>query len=242
MQDKIPAGDIKEKSAFLRWLDNFWYHYKIHTIVVLVGLVVLLVCILQTCANSDSYDMSVLYAGRNAMSQSQELDASNILGIALPEDYNGDGRKTVEFAAYHILSEEQIRQMAAETYEDGDHVYVDRNFYTQEYSNYTNIMSTGEYSVCLLEPWLYEKMVSAERVKPLSEVFTVIPDGAVDEYGIRLGSTELYGYYEALHVLPEDTVVCLMRPYVVGKSSRAEQYAKCIEAFRGIVEFRAPEN
>ena len=31
--DKIPAGDIKEKSGFLKWLDNFWYHNKITVIV-----------------------------------------------------------------------------------------------------------------------------------------------------------------------------------------------------------------
>lgn len=242
MQDKIPAGDIKEKSAFLRWLDNFWYHYKVQTIIALVGVVILLICILQTCTKSENYDMSALYAGRTAMTQGQGLDVANILGIALPEDYNGDGRKTVEFATYYILSEEQIKTLSAETYADGDHVYVDRKFISNEYSNYTNILATGEYSLCLLEPWLFEKLVAADRLKPLGEVFDELPDGAVDGFGVTLGSTALYRYYEALQVLPEDTVVCLLRPYVVGKSSKPEQYARCVESFRGLVEFNAPAN
>ena len=49
--DKIPEGDIKEKSPFLQWLDNYWYHYKMQTIVVLVALFVIIVCVLQTCTH-----------------------------------------------------------------------------------------------------------------------------------------------------------------------------------------------
>lgn len=242
MQDKIPAGDIKERSAFLKWLDNYWYHNKIPTIAATAGIVILIICICQTCTRTDSFDMSVLYAGRVGLTQNEHLLVSNVISTALPEDYNNDGRKSVEFTAYHILSEEQIKKLAAETHEDGSHVYVDRAFYSKEYENYTNMMTTGEYSVCLLEPWLYEKMESAGRLKKLSEVLDKIPESAISEYGIALGSTELYAYYDALRVLPEDTVLCLMQPFVIGQSSKAENYAKCISVFQGVVEFKSPSN
>lgn len=240
MQDKIPAGDIKERSAFLKWLDNYWYHYKVPTVLTVIGLIVLLVCILQTCSVSGSYDMSVLYAGRAVMTQNEELSVSNALAAALPSDYNGDGKKNVELTAYGVMSEEQLRDLAAETHEDGSRVYVDRAFYSKEYESYTSMMTTGEYSVCLLDPWLYEKMASAGRLKKLTDVFTQLPDGAVGEYGVSLGSTALYKYYEVLQVLPEDTVICLMQPFVIGKSSDAEYYAECITTFRTFVEFEAP--
>lgn len=240
MQDKIPAGDIKEQSDFLKWLDNFWYHYKVPAVLVLLGVIVLLICCLQTCSGTTSYDMSVLYAGRVGMTQSESLSVSNVLAHALPTDYNGDGKKSIEFTAYNVMSEEQLRKLAAETYEDGDHVYVDRAYYSGEYESYTSMMTTGEYSVCLLEPWLFEKMASAGRLKKLSDVFTELPQGAVGEYGVSLGSTELYAYYEALQVLPEDTVVCLMQPFVIGQSSKEEHYSRCIETFKAIIEFETP--
>ncbi|MDD7676313.1 MAG: hypothetical protein PUJ09_06770 [Eubacteriales bacterium] len=237
--DKIPEGDIKEKSPFLQWLDNYWYHYKMQTIVVLVALFVIIVCVLQTCTHSESYDMSVLYSGRCGLTQNEASELSGVLRLALSEDYNGDGKKTVELAKYHVMSEEQMRQMASETHEDSMPVYVDRNFYAKEYENYSNMLVTGEYSVCMLDPWLYEKLASAGRLKKLSEVLTAVPDGAVGDYGVSLGSTGLYKYYDAMRVLPEDTVVCLMQPYVIGKSSKAEHYSRCIEMFRNIVEFKS---
>jgi len=32
--EKIEAGEIVVENRFLRWLDNFWYHYKWHTIII----------------------------------------------------------------------------------------------------------------------------------------------------------------------------------------------------------------
>ena len=57
-----------------------------------------------------------------------------------------------------------------------------------------------------------------------ADVFDGVPENNLDGYGITLGETELYGEYAALRALPSDTVVCLMRPIIGGKSNKEKNY------------------
>ena len=43
-------------------LENFWYHYKWHTIAAIFALFVIIVCTVQ-CASNTKYDIQILYAG-----------------------------------------------------------------------------------------------------------------------------------------------------------------------------------
>jgi hypothetical protein len=58
-----------------------------------------------------------------------------------------------------------------------------------------------------------------------------------DGCGVRLGDTELYGFFEELQVLPPDTVICLMRPYIWGASSNEEKYAEAETYFKNLITF-----
>ena len=44
-------------------------------------------------------------------------------------------------------------------------------------------------------------------------------------------------FFEELQVLPADTVICLMRPYIWGASSDDAKYEKTVEFFKNIVDF-----
>ena len=64
--------DIKEeKQSFSKWLDNFWYHYKWHTIAVIFVLAVAIVCTVQLVNRSD-YDAVIAYAGSKNVSKKAE--------------------------------------------------------------------------------------------------------------------------------------------------------------------------
>jgi hypothetical protein len=53
--------------------------------------------------------------------------------------------------------------------------------------------------------------------------------------GVRLGDTALYKENLAVsQVLPEDTVLCLMSPYFVGKSSNLDEYQKAVDYFAAL--------
>lgn len=236
--DKISAGDIKERSGFLKWLDNFWYHNKITVITSAFLIFIVVICTFQMCSKEDE-DLTVLYAGPYLMTSAEREGIRSVLNYVMPEDFDGDGNNYTELVTYHICSEEQLKTLESEIHEDGDTVRVDRSYYSNEYSNYSNMLLTGEYSLYFIDPWLYESLVENQRVQKLTDIVGIVPDGAVDEYGVRLGDTEIYKYYQVLQVLPEDTIVCLLYPYVYGQSSNEGVYQNTKEMFKAIVTFEA---
>ncbi len=215
------------KGKFALWFENFWYHYKWTTISVLVGLFILLVCILQSC-ETDKTDLVVVYAGPAHLTAEQSGQISTLLSDQLPVDFDNNGEKLAVLAPYQIYSEAQIKALPSDR--------VDRTYNTSQYSTYSNYLQTGETSVYLLDPWLYEELKSGNRLRPLGDVMDSVPAGAIDEFGVRLGDTDLYKKYAVLQVLPEDTVVCLMRQYVVGKSRKDNFYEFQVNTFEALVQ------
>ena len=82
--------------------------------------------------------------------------------------------------------------------------------------------------------------MSEKLAVPLAETFGATPTGAYDEYAIRLGDTAIYQYYEALQVLPADTLVVFTRSYFMGASSNEKTYEEFKTLYKAIVEFQAP--
>ena len=63
MEDKNRIeGDVKINSPIMQKLENFWYHYKIHTIAVLFVIFTLTI-LLSQCFGKVEYDAHILYAG-----------------------------------------------------------------------------------------------------------------------------------------------------------------------------------
>lgn len=230
MEEKKEERQIVLQGGFASWFENFWYHYKWHTIGVLAALIILLVCTLQTCSQ-EKEDIVILYAGPVCLSATENQELARMMDGVLPSDYDGNGDRHAALSLYQIYSEAQIKEITAETDSEGIPGYVDRSRNSDQYSVYNNYLKTGESSVLLLDPWLYEQLKNEDRLRPLSEVCAQAPKGAFDDYGVRLGDTALYQTYDIYKVLPEDTVVCLMRPYVIGRSSNEEAYQFEIDTF-----------
>ena len=240
-EEKRSGREIAVEGKVYRWFDNFWYHYKWITIGVLAALVILIVCIAQSCSK-EKEDVLVVYAGADYLSTSQVQQLSDTISYLLPHDYDKNGKKLALMNMYQILSEEQIRDITAQTDVDGKPRVVDRSRNSNLYSSYTNYLQTGESSVFLLDPWLYEELKRADRLRPLGEVCGQIPQGAMDDYGVRLGDTEIYEKYDVLKLLDEDTVICLMKPHLLGRSSDEKAYQFEVDVFLTLVTFRNEEN
>ena len=56
------SGIKIEKGRFGVWLENFWYHYKWHSIVTLFIILVVTICTVQMC-KKEEYDVHFIYAG-----------------------------------------------------------------------------------------------------------------------------------------------------------------------------------
>lgn len=250
-KDKEYTEGIAIKGGFLGWLDNYWYHYKWHTVVIAFFVIVTLVCTLQMCAK-ESEDIVVIYSGSAALSGSDSEDICKVLESVIDNDFNGDGEKNIGMNKFNVLSEEEIREEREKKDEDGNPIFVDTNYYTSQTSNYYHYIQTGESSVAFLAPWLYEALAAESdnnisegkepRIKKLTDVLGYLPENAVGEYGVRLGDTPLYEEFGVMRKLPADTVVCLLSPlWKGGNSSKPEYYAREIAAFEAIVEYGTSE-
>ena len=248
--DKLEAGDVVAASPALRWLDNFWYHYKWTVIVVAFFVTVAIVGIVQMVGRP-SYDTSVCLASPYKMNKEERAELEKLIIRICPEDFNGDGEKLINIVEYQIFSEEEF-ESEAERYEEmtdengnPDQFQINRKFNTDEYNNFNNFTMTGETSVYILSPYLYNILVSAERLKPLSEIYPdgSLPEGALsDGYGITLGDTDFYKYNPAAQVYPENCILCLaLNSEVIGRSSKPELYAQDVAFFKAIADFEVQE-
>lgn len=228
MNDKYTESDIHVKSPLLEKLDNFWFYYKIHTIVAIFVVLVLSVCIVQSCSR-ESEDVSVLYAGPAGFTPAAFDMIKDEISTVLPSDYDGDGEKNVGLISYHVMSEEQILAQESKL-----ETTLNRSYFTEQYQIYSRFITSGECGVFLLDPWLYEALVSQNVIilRPLSEVMTKVPEYAVGEYGIKLSETALYKNSEYLSQLPEDTILCLSKPFVMSNGSgNKEKYSQMTAMF-----------
>ncbi len=74
-------------------INNFWYHYKIHTLLALFTTVVIAVSVTQ-CVNRPKYDLEIMYfAYKTAVDAQTDMIADYFEKYT--EDINGDGEVTV---------------------------------------------------------------------------------------------------------------------------------------------------
>ena len=239
----------KEHGKLYRWFDNFWYHHKWKTVACLFMAVVILVCTLQMCGKEEDGDLSVVLAGPYGFTNNEQGYSAlrSQLSLHLPEDYDGDGVKRVDLVTYTIYSKEQILALKEHVDEEGneDPIQINTATNSQEYTSYNDYLMTGESSIAFVDPWLFsELMGKADFLVDISEIYGKTPEGAVfvtDEggvqhcFGVRLGDTKLYQNSAAMRTLPEDTVVCLITPYFMGKSSDEVEYQKVKDYFAKLI-------
>ena len=228
-------GDVKMSSPLLTRLDNFWYHYKWHTIVAAFLVVVILVCSLQMCAK-ESYDMYVMYAGSEAINRNStngDIPEYQVYMSTLgrfSEDYNGDGEVIVSFSDLFVLSPK-------EEAESGDNVgYSSEN--ADSDTLYDRLMFS-EYYVCFVSKYVYDtyhEISGIEMFVPLSDLapkdnsFVYESDNA-----IYLCSTDLYSLPGFCN-LPEDTLICLRIKSEVSATFKGKQNDEYYERSRDYIK------
>ncbi len=231
MEENKNAPEIKiTKGKFLTWLENYWYHYKWHTVFIAAALIMLSVCLGQ-CVSTENYDTVIVYAGPNYLGVNETRQLEDVIGNILPYDRDGNKQKNAAMKIIEIHSEEQIKNSQLE---------IDRQRNITQQDEYFKYLKTGESSVYLVDPWLYEQVAEFEKCS-LSELFGEnLPKGAIDGYGIRLGDTDIYKDNEAVRLLPADTVIYLRNPHVMGASANEKRYQFEKDVFIAIVTYTSP--
>ena len=229
---KLSGGEMH--SPFVKWIENFWYHYKWPFLAAVFGIVVLAALLVQCVGNGKGDDVTLMYAGNCTLTVEEARDISaTVQGFTA--DRNGDGKATAGLRNYAIYTNKEIE---AFTPQQQGHLkqmsYDNRQNFDQE-------IYSGEATLCFLSPSLFEDLCEAGALIPVSE-YTGLPDTAVTEsygdvaYGVRLSSLPLYTY-PGFSGLPENTILCLrtntsMGAFLGGNSTKAMHEANLALAWR----------
>jgi len=228
----------------IKWLDNYWYHYKWPTVIV-AALAVIIIIMTAQFVRRDKFDLSILYAGPLNITANQTRDFETETAKQLEGDLNGDGKKNCQLAAYYMLTEDQITAVQAE-YDEREELYVvNRSELAATRQQFTNQISAGDASLMLLDPYWYEMLKKQDLIVPLAEYLEEIPEYAADDCSLRLCDTPFARFFTAAQVFPEDTVICLRRMPVTsaftGKSAAEKQFEASKELIRSFIGFKVEE-
>jgi len=207
--------EIKVKTPFSAWLDNFWYHYKWHTIVAAFVIIVGVLLTVQMCSKV-SYDLHILYAGDARVSPSREGGDLSEYEKTLMDlkkitpDINGDGECEVDFLNLFVANDEELALLR----EKGESTEGAETLIREDSETLSFSIVSGDYYIMLLSERLfleYAEQYGDSLFAPLSEYAT---DAEVDfvsgTLGIRLSSIEGFASLPAISALDtEDTVICL---------------------------------
>lgn len=236
-QDSTP----EIQSPALKWLDNFWYHYKWHTLIALFLAVAIVICSVQAC-NKRSYDVYIMYAGvhdveRTASGSMSEFETLVENFKRITDDHDGDGACSPSFLPLFLPSNEEIEEINGRD----DRFEVNTNVVADNAEIFRQNIVLSDYYICLLSRSVYETYRVISDVEIFVPLADYVGDAAVTYYApdaVLLSSTA-FGALPALSDFPEDTVVCLRILSEVGaaKGKNRETYARAEETLRALFSY-----
>lgn len=198
---------VKEPSLSEK-LENFWYHYKWHTIAIFFVTLVVLICSLQMCGKA-TYDVYVLYAGEMPIENTKSDSNYHTMLSALKlvtDDYDEDGAISPLLKNLLVPMGKEYDELAERGYE---------RLIASDMSELEQLMVySSEYYLCFLSEDTfrdYDKPTSSGAY-PFVSLTDLLPDGSdasfASDRGIYLSSLD-FGKLSGINELPADTVVCL---------------------------------
>lgn len=226
------VGEVLTPSTPKEKAQNFWYHYKWHTLVSLVLVVAILICSLQFCTR-ESYDAYILYAGSKKIGRtSTDGDVAEIVKVIsslkrLADDFDENGEVNVNFTGLYYLNPTETAKADAQ----------DTALLTNDKSTLSSLLEHSEYYLCFISPDVYEayhKVGDNELFIPLDDYKATNTDlKYYNDNAIYLSSTAAYKL-PALSGLPEDTLICIRRPSVL--AAKSKQHIEYFEDAKVILE------
>ena len=254
MDNKYTDNDIKVESSKNQKLENFWYYHKWHVIAIAFAAIVIAVCV-YSCLAKPKTDITVLYAGPYSSADASVPYIIENLSAVMPESVGKNGADILILSKYtqeqaERLAKKSVAEYLEEEKKQGRHYTVEEreNLIQRQIDQYNSItrsnqnslssyMGIGKYSICLLDPSIYEEYSGKGMFVLLSDIFGEenIPNSSYRDDAIRLCDTKLYRNNQSgIGNLPDDTLICLrIEPIMSGCAGggNTEDYKKAIEMF-----------
>lgn len=252
--EKMKAWAIQVDNRFVRWVSNFWYHYKWHVIIITFFVTVFLICFAQ-CSSNEKDDLSVLFAGPKVLSAEEKQGLIDALNDVMPRDFDENGTKMTGFLTFVNYSEQdlqtaydqalakllaeysQVTDKNREEAESAATSYVNQLRYASntEYSNYSTSVGAGESAILFVNESLYQTLRDNGRLEPLGNILSNVPEENLDGSAIRIADTFFYQNYDVADILPQGVVVCFLKKPIIGAIHDDSVYNNAKEMFRAIV-------
>lgn len=225
-----------------KW-ENFWYHNKVKVIMISAFAFIIGVAMIQYVTHANP-DVSLIYSGPDYITPNMNQAFCDVLE-GLMDDYDGDGKKYAQLNDLVFMTEEQIEEFERVTEEAGDKGAVDRISNKQTSERFTYEIFGSEASICILSDGQYQMVKAEGGFLPLAEIFDEIPEGAIDEYGVKFSETKLCKFYSAAQIFPEDAVLALRRvstmSAITGKQKAEKLHTRSRDLFVKMLEYEYPE-
>ena len=213
-------------SKVLKWIDNYWYHYKWTTIVVVFFLTLAIILGIQF-ASRENYDAYVMYVGDDAIPDTQRLDILKSFNEAL-KDYNEDEELILNFSRTAFITDEG-HEMASTV--------------NAAATQFLSSMSVQPYYIYLMTPVAYELYKDSGVFVPISELAIDVPaEWYYDEQAVSFSKTDFATSHAGVDTLSEDLLIVIKSvPY--SRSSSVEKrerlaFENHYDLLKTILEYR----
>lgn len=220
-------SEVKIKFPFGERAENFWYHYKWHTVIALILVIAITIASVQMCSKT-SYDMYVMYAGGSDIKmsgfdgKSSDYERLHSATLRFVSDVDGDGERNLSMLNLFLPSDEQIKEYQESIGKDEE---INYTLLSENDKTFRECMMYGEFYVCILSEHLLKEWSKNGDFVPFLPIADYLPEGSkfvtgsgasaeegtyvlASDYGVYLSSTPLADNpgYEALG---SDTVICI---------------------------------
>lgn len=195
---------------FLKWLDNYWYHYKWVTIICVFLAAVLVIGVVQM-AGAEENDVGIVYFGPSVLSADQTYEMELAFEQVMSKDYDGDGKRNALLISMTYMTDEQYEEKMKQAEEDEVYFAYDKSARNETIRQLNTLISTGETVICLIDESMYQTLNEQGCFESLQEVLGYTPSYAADDYSVRLGDTEFGEYYTAFDCVDPETRLCICK-------------------------------
>ena len=246
MDEKQTGGEsVVRSGSFAEKLENFWYHYKWHTIVTLFVVFVIAVCAIQ-CAGNTKYDIQILYAGNYSFDRSSSdggypeymVAVSSLSEFA--KDYDENGEVNLSFCDLYLLTKEEVAEI------ESNNGSVSIRLLQENTTTLKTNLDSSDYYVCFLSERLFLQYSEGESNRGrFAKIADYTADGKeydfVSEYGIRLSSLDAKDLPGISSLDAEDTIVCIRKisamSNMFSKAESKEQFARSEDYLRSLLSY-----
>ena len=236
------VGEVQAPSTPKEKIQNFWYHYKWHSVVALFVAIAVLVCSLQFCGRK-KYDAYILYAGSKVVGRTAEDgDVAEIVTVIsslkkIAKDFDDNGEISINFTNFYYLTPEEAA--AAGDYND--------LLLANDQKSLSGVLEHSEYYLLFISKGVYEEYNKVGDTELFINLTEYAGYNASAEYyapnAIYLSSLDFYKLPGVCN-LPEDTLICIRQPGVMGgKSKEHKGYLEnAKEMLVNILKVNIPDN